>query len=647
MKGKLITLMSKLISFFPPLRTAGAVALTLLVKLRGGKTLSVYNEFRQREVQLQRMQEYHQWYISHNPDYSELEQQKDLAKHFKFQPKISILVPTYNPEPEHLRECIESVIAQTYFNWELCIADDASPDASVVKTIKEYAALDPRIKLNARPENGHICAASNSALELATGDYVSLLDHDDILWPNALYEIVKTLNDYPETELIYTDEDKLELDGQTHSEPFFKPDWNPDFLRTCNYITHFATLKKGLMEDIGGFRPGTEGAQDWDVFLRATEATDKIFHIPKIVYSWRKSLTSTAMTADAKGYAYENQKKVMQNDIERRGYSGEARTTYYKGYWRIHYDIIDKPKISIIIPTKDRLEFIQECVSSIISNTKYPNYEIAIVDTGSSDTRVWDYYRSLQEEHEHISVHEWKEDFNFAAVCNLGAEKATGDYYLFLNNDTKVITEDWLTGLLEHAQRERTGAVGCKLLFSDNTIQHAGIVLGMSSEKTIQGVAGHVFSAWDDNSTDHIKVLFADSVRNYSAVTAACLMVQRDKFHQVKGFNPKFQIAFNDVDFCLKLQKAGYFNVYTPHVKLYHFESKSVGKYKTKRRNSDQFERETEEMGKKWTWKFIANDPHYNPNLSLVYPYGNIDPSARIENGKRKVDMKRQAEKSE
>lgn len=641
MKGKLITLISKAISFFPPLRTLGAAVLTLLVKLRGGKTLSVYNEFRQREVQLQRMQEYHQWFIKHYPSFTELRDQKDLAKHFTYQPVISILVPTYNTDTEHLRLCIESVLAQTYFNWELCIADDASPDTSVAETVREYAAIDSRIRLTVREQNGHICAASNSALEMARGDYVSLLDHDDILWPNALYEVVSTLNTHPEAELIYTDEDKLELDGETHTEPFFKPDWNPDFLRTCNYITHFATLKKDLMEEIGGFRMGTEGAQDWDVFLRATEATDGIFHIPKIVYSWRKSLTSTAMTADAKGYAYENQKKVMQDDIERRGYSGEAETTYYKGYWRVHYDIIGTPKVSIIIPTKDRLEFLRECLPSILDKTTYDNYEIVLVDTGSSDSRVWDYYRSLEEEHEHISVHEWEEaEFNFAAVCNFGAQKAEGDHYLFLNNDTKVITEGWIENMLEYSQRPETGAVGCKLLFSDNTIQHAGIILGMSNEQSIQGVAGHVFSAWDDSSTDHIKVLFADSVRNYSAVTAACLMVQRDTFHHVKGFNPKFQIAFNDVDFCLKLQKAGYFNTYTPHAKLYHFESKSVGKYKTKRRNTDQFVKETNAMGKKWTWTFINNDPHYNPNLSLVYPFGNIDPEARIENGKRIVKKK-------
>ncbi|PSO43379.1 glycosyl transferase family 2 [Candidatus Saccharibacteria bacterium QS_5_54_17] len=641
MRGKFITLISKAISFFPPLRSLGAAVLTLLVKVRGGKTLGLYKEFRQREVQLQRVHEYRQWFMSHYPPYEELERQKDFAKDFGFQPKISILVPTYNTDIAHLRLCIESVLAQTYFSWELCIADDASSDPLVAETVNEYAARDDRIRLTVREQNGHICAASNTALDMAGGDYVSLLDHDDILWPNALYEVVSLLNEHPDAELIYTDEDKLEADGETHSEPFFKPDWNPDYLRTINYITHFATLKKELMDAIGGFRLGTEGAQDWDVFLRGTEATPHIHHIPKIVYSWRKSPASTAMTADAKGYAYQNQKKVMEDDIERRGYTGEAQTTHYKGYWRVRYDLIDEPKISIIIPTKERLGFIQECLSSIISQTGYANYEIIIVDTGSEDRRVWDYYRSMQEEYGHISLYEWKEEFNFAAVCNFGAEKASGDYYLFLNNDTKVITDQWLEGLLEHAQRERTGAVGCKLLFSDNTIQHGGIVLGMSSEKSIQGVAGHIFSTWDDRSTDHVKALFADTVRNYSAVTAACLMVDKEKFHQVKGFNPKFQIAFNDVDLCLKLQNAGYFNVYTPHVKLYHFESKSVGKYKTKGRNSEQFEEETSAMGRKWTWKFINNDPSYNPNLSLAYPFGNIDPDTEVVGGKRKIPERR------
>ena len=417
------------------------------------------------EANKARREDYIRWFASQQLSEAELQDQRKAAETLKVKPLISILVPTYNTQPDYLAECIESVIAQTYTNWELCISDDASPDENTKAVIRKYVDQYDNIHATFNTKNQHIAGSSNVALDMAKGEYISLLDHDDLLLPNALYETVSVINENPDVDLIYTDEDKLQ-DDRYHVEPFFKPDWSPDFLNSCNYITHFATIKKDIMLEVGGFTLGTQGAQDWDLFLKITHKTDKIHHIPKILYTWRKSATSTAMSADTKPYAYINQKKVLRKSVADRELNASVDAHPALGFWRVKYVVEGNPLVSIVIPTKDNYKLIKQCVDSIIEHTTYPYFEIVIVDTGSTDEKVKAYYKSLLDSEQSVRILNWKKKFNFSAVCNYGAENANGEYFVFLNNDTEVITHDWIQGLLEHAQRPQNGMVGAKLLYA-------------------------------------------------------------------------------------------------------------------------------------------------------------------------------------
>ncbi len=572
------------------------------------------NYYKEAKYFVDMQTQYNYWLKRNYPKGNIISKQNKESKNLSYRPKISIIIPTYNTPIRYLQDCLESVKDQSYDNWEVCIADDASKDTEVRNLIKNYAKEDQRIKYTFREKNGHICAASSSALKLATGAFVALLDHDDVLWPNALFEVVKLLNTYPKADFIYSDEDKLVEDGKAHVDPFFKPDWSPDYLRSTNYICHFTVIKKELVAKVGGFRKGFEGAQDWDLFLRVTRETDKIYHIPKILYSWRKSLLSTAsekVVGEVKDYAYISQKKALQEDLKARGYLGEVLQTQYKGYWRIKYQIIDQPMVSIIIPTKDNLNYIKRCVESILNKSTYQNYEIIIIDTGSTQYGVKKYYKEKQKQFEKIKIISWDKEFNFSSVCNFGAKQSRGDYLLFLNNDTEIINNDWIEGMLELAQLPKTGAVGCKLFYPNGKIQHAGIIWQM------KGLAGHAFrnNSEDDIARYFVNVMHANVIRNYIAVTAACLMIKRDKFEEVEGFDEKLRIAFNDVDFCIKLWDKGYDNIFTPFAKLYHHESISVGTPEKGTRNVKEFLKEIDLITKRW--KKIKNDPFYNPNLNL------------------------------
>ena len=585
---------------------------------------TIYNDYSK-----QIFNQYQLWFKSNYPTKPELKSQTLESKQIKIKPKISILTPIYNTPEKFLRQCIESVLEQSYENWELILVDDASDNPILKKIIQEYARKDKRIKYLFRKENGHICRASNQALALATGEYVSLLDHDDILWPNALFEVVRCINKFPNTNLIYTDEDKLEEDGITHSEPFFKPDWSPDYLLSCNYITHFSTFKKSLINKIGGFRIGTEGAQDWDIILRATNEITKrqkpeglIVHIPKILYSWRKSDVSAASAKAAigiKSYAYSNQRKVLENNLAASSIKSELTKTDFLGCWRVKYKIVGNPLVSIIIPTKDKFEYIYKCIKSLKKST-YKNFELILVDTGSSDAKVWKLYKEVKKDFNKFKLLNWKNDFNFSAVCNFGAEKSSGKYLIFLNNDTEIISTDWIESLLEHAQRKNIGAVGVKLLYPDGKIQHAGIITGVG------GVANHIMKGYPDNIPQGFPMLLAkDLIRDVCAITGACLAISREKFHKVGGFNEIFKIAFNDVDLCLKLYyKEGLFNLYTPFATLLHHENTSVGNPFKGTRNYSEFMRENELMYKFWEEK-IDNDPFYNKNLTKVREDFSID----------------------
>jgi GT2 family glycosyltransferase len=559
--------------------------------------------------------DYKRWFKRNYPNKKELARQAKLQKNFANRPLISILVPTYNTKHKYLRACIDSVIAQSYDNWELCIADDASTDAEVRETIEEYTQKDKRIKKVFRKSNGHISKASNSALKISKGEYIALLDHDDLLWPNALFENVKAINNKPEIDFLYSDEDKIDRNGTKHSDAFFKPDWSPEFLRSINYITHFAVIRRELVEKIGGFRPGYEGAQDWDLFLRISRETQNIHHIPKVLYSWRMIESSTALQPSAKDYAYVNQKKALEDDIKTRGLNADIEWEIPFSMWHVAYKLKTNPKVSIIIPTKDQHGFISRCLESIKEKTTYDNFEIIIVDTGSTDENVWELYDKYKKDMPNAKVVKWNAEFNFSSVCNFGANKATGEYFIFLNNDTEVITKRWIEEMLGYAQQDEIGAVGCKLYYPDGKLQHAGIILGVGGQSGTPGIAGHFFPAYRDNPPQTpTQKLYMGGTRNFTAVTAACVMVSKNKFNSVHGFDPKFKIAFNDVDLCLKLLNKNWRNVYLPHVQLFHYESVSIGKLGTKKRDSELFAKEIQLILNKSDY-IIQKEPYYHPEF--------------------------------
>lgn len=531
---------------------------------------------------------------------------------FHYQPKISIAMPVYNVEEKWLRLCIDSILNQVYTNWELCMADDASTDPNVKKILTEYQQLDERIRVVFREQNGHISEATNSALAIATGEFVALLDNDDELAINAFYEVVKVLNENPELDLIYSDEDKIDMDGN-RSDPAFKPDWSPDLLLGTNYISHLGVYRRSILEEIGGFRKGYEGSQDYDLVLRFTEKTTKerIKHIPKVLYYWRMLPTSTAVDQGSKGYAFEAGLRAVQDALVRREIIGHATHGAANGLYDVYYDIESEKLVSIIIPTKNGYKDVQRCVSSIIEKTTYQNYEIIMADNGSTDPKMHELYAEFEQQLPgRFFVEAIDIPFNFSTINNRAAKKAHGEYLLFLNNDTEVITENWLTLSVSFAQQERIGCVGAKLLYPNNTVQHAGVILGLG------GVAGHGHYGYPHGDLGYFGRLAINV--NYSAVTAACLLMKKADFDAVGGFEEAFTVAFNDVDLCLKVQALGRDNVWLHEAELYHFESQTRG-YDDKGKKKKRFEQEKVMMEEKWG-PLIENDPFYNPNLTRDIP---------------------------
>lgn len=531
---------------------------------------------------------------------------------FHYQPKISIAMPVYNVEEKWLRLCIDSILNQVYTNWELCMADDASTDPNVKKILTEYQQLDERIRVVFREQNGHISEATNSALSIATGEFVALLDNDDELAINAFYEVVKVLNENPELDLIYSDEDKIDMDGN-RSDPAFKPDWSPDLLLGTNYISHLGVYRRSILEEIGGFRKGYEGSQDYDLVLRFTEKTTKerIKHIPKVLYYWRMLPTSTAVDQGSKGYAFEAGLRAVQDALVRRGINGHATHGAANGLYDVYYDIKSDKLVSIIIPTKNGYKDVQRCVSSIIEKTTYQNYEIIMADNGSTDPKMHELYAEFEQQLPgRFFVESIDIPFNFSTINNRAVKKAHGEYLLFLNNDTEVITENWLTLMVSFAQQERIGCVGAKLLYPNNTVQHAGVILGLG------GVAGHGHYGYPHGDLGYFGRLAINV--NYSAVTAACLLMKKADFDAVGGFEEAFTVAFNDVDLCLKVQALGRDNVWLHEAELYHFESQTRG-YDDKGKKKKRFEQEKVMMEEKWG-PLIENDPFYNPNLTRDIP---------------------------
>jgi GT2 family glycosyltransferase len=522
---------------------------------------------------------------------------------FNYKPTISIIMPVYNVSREDLSRALDSVLNQYYPFWELCICDDASTLRHVRSVLEDYAASDKRIKVVFSEENRGIAIASNRALELATGEFIGLLDDDDEITPDALYEVIQTLQEV-NADLIYSDEDKLDTEG-SRCDPFFKPAWSPDLLFSCNYISHFGVYRKSIVDQIAGFRRGFDGSQDYDLVLRFTEKSDKIAHIPKILYHWRKVSGSAAASTLSKPYAYEAGEKALTETLRRREIRGEATREIAPGFYRVRRDLVSAGKVSIVIPTRDRLELLRQCIDSIESKTQYNNYEIVIVNNASRERDTLEYLAHTP----HRVIHD-AGSFNYSRLNNRAAREVDGDYLLLLNNDIEVISGEWLSAMIEHAQRPEVGAVGAKLLYPDNRVQHAGVVLGLG------GVANHSHR-FRDGYEDPGYFGFANRIRNYSAVTAACLMIRRKLFEEIGGLDEKnLAVTFNDVDLCLRLRRQGYLIVYTPYALLYHKESASRGHGVDP--DEDSY------MMTKWRNE-ILSDPYYSPNLTLKTEDFSID----------------------
>ena len=528
---------------------------------------------------------------------------------FPHKPLISVLMPTYNTKPEWLIEAIESVRSQIYPHWELCIADDASPDPAVRPILERYAQDDARIKVIFRPQNGHISAASNSALELVTGEWVALLDHDDLLSENALFWVAHSINANPDLQLIYSDEDKINEIG-TRSGPYFKCDWNRDLFYSHNLITHLGVYRTDLVKSLNGFRVGFEGAQDYDLALRYIEKIkeNQIHHIPYVLYHWRMHEQSTAQSADAKPYAMQAGEKALNQHLQRIGVNASATMTEH-GY-RVRYALPEAPPlVSLIIPTRNGLALMRQCIQSILEKTEYSNYEIIIIDNGSDDVNALEYFKYLSR-NPLIRILRDDGPFNYSALNNAAVMQAKGDLIGLINNDIEVISRDWLSEMVSHALRPGIGAVGAKLWYPDDTLQHGGVVLG------IGGVAAHVFKKIPKNSASYFSR--SELIQSYSAVTAACLVVQKNVYEQVGGLNEvDLKIAFNDVDFCLRITEAGYRNVWTPFAELYHHESASRGLENTPEKQA-RFNQEVAYMMERWN-NLLLNDPAYSPNLTLEH----------------------------
>jgi O-antigen biosynthesis protein len=538
--------------------------------------------------------EYPRWLREHSPTRAQLAKAARSTASFCYQPVISILTPTFNTDPAILRSCIQSVQAQVYPNWELCICDDGSSSDATREVIAECARHDTRIKVQFLPENRGIAEATNAALRVASGEFIGLLDHDDELSPDALYENVRLLQDSPQADVIYSDEDKLDLEGR-NCEPFFKPDWSPELLLSYMYTCHFSLYRRELVNQIGGFRPGFEGAQDYDLMLRVAQRSDRILHIPKVLYHWRKSPASTAADPGARSGSINAGLRALREHIERVGLESEVMVTDRPNSYRVKPSIRGTPLVSIIIPHKDHPAMLDKCIQSIKNRTTYRNYELIIVDNGSSSPEARQYLSALP----HRVVH-YNEPFNFSRMNNLAARECKGDYLLLLNDDTEVISPGWLTAMLGYAQLPEIGAVGAKLYYPHDSIQHAGVVLGM------RGIAGHWLYRFPRSSRGYFNSLH--TVRNFSAVTAACVLFRREVFDSVGGFDEKLAVSYNDVDLCLRIRQAGYRIVWVPEAELYHCE------FATRPKLLDP--REVDYMKKRWS-AVLENDPYYNPNLTL------------------------------
>jgi len=560
-------------------------------------------------------------------------------KQLKYTPFFSIIIPVYNTNPKYLKYAIDSALNQKYENFEICISDDASTNNETLKLLKKYEN-NKRIKIIYRKKNGHISENTNTALSLASGEYLVFLDNDDMLSPYALYEVAYALNQNPNLKLIYSDEDKIDKSNKRF-DPYFKSDWNPDLFYSQNYINHLTVIKKEIVDKIGGFRKGYEGSQDYDLLLRSLKyiSSDEIHHIPKILYHWRAIEGSTALDANEKSYATiagikalkDFFKSINKNVEVIEGLIPHSYKVVYPvpgfsfkelikpfTYSKINKKIFEKtsskkiqtcqPKVSIIIPTKDKVDYLKRCIDSIIKKTKYKNYEIIIISNNSEEKETFEYFEKIRA-FENIFVYEYNIPFNYSKINNYAVSKSSGDILVFMNNDIEIISENWLCEMVQHNLRKEIGVVGAKLYYPNDTIQHAGVILG------IGGVAGHAhkyFNRFDHGYFGRLKL-----IQNFSAVTGALMSVRKDIFYEVNGFEEKLAVAFNDIDFCLKVLNKSYRNLWTPYVEAYHYESISRGAEDTPEK-IERFQKEIFYMQKKFG-KMLSSDIFYNKNLTLEH----------------------------
>lgn len=573
---------------------------------------------------------YGPWYQAYVPDQETLEAQK---KHkFDYRPLISIAVPAYQTPVEFLKQMIESLISQTYPEWELCIANASPDNEEMQRVLADYSAKDSRVRFCNLKENLGIAENTNRAFSMAKGEFMGLLDHDDLLAPNALYEIVQALQDHPQADALYTDEDKVTTELDEHFQPHLKPDFNLDLLRSNNYICHFFVVRRSIVEKAGGFRKEFDGAQDYDFIFRCTENAREVLHVPEILYHWRTHKASTADNPASKMYAFEAGKRAIEENLERTETKGVVSHTQDLGFYRVKYPVQGKPLVSVIIPNKDEKETLQTCMEMLNSNTSYQNFEIIIIENNSTTDEIFRYYKELSKD-PRIHLLRWGKEFNYSAINNFGVAHAKGEYLLFLNNDIKSINPDWMEELLGVCQRPEVGGVGAKLIYPDNTIQHAGCVVGMG------GIAGHMFVDMPADRTGYLHK--ASLLQDMSAVTAACLMMKKEVFEEAGGFTEELAVAFNDVDLCLKVRKNNHLIVYDPYAKLYHMESKTRGAEDSKEKVR-RFQTEIEYMRCHWLDILKNGDPYYNKNLSLTKWNYSLKPIPGMETAEMKTGQNKE-----
>lgn len=548
---------------------------------------------------------YEAWLARHKVDKRTLRRQKHAT--FAQKPLISIVIPLYCTPLPYLKELLESVRRQSYENWQLCLAD-GSPDDKAKEFIEKHYGREKRIVYRKLEENGGISVNTNEAVALATGEYLMLCDHDDTLEPDALYEIVKAINDTG-ADVLYTDEDKVSMDGQHYFDPNFKPDFNLFRLRENNYICHIFVVKKSLTDETGLLRSEFDGAQDFDFILRCCEKAQKITHIPKVLYHWRCHMDSTAADPSSKAYAYEAGRKAVREHYQRLGIDAKVEMTERPGWYRSHVKVQGNPLISVIIPNKDHTDDLELCLFSMTRKSTYRNYEILIVENNSEKEETFEYYKKLPDRYPKARVLTWEKEFNYSAINNFAAKEAKGEYLLFLNNDVEILTPDWMEEMLQNCQQEDVAAVGAKLYYPDDTIQHAGVVLGLG------GIAGHIMCRASREDPGYFGRMI--SVQEISAVTAACMMVKKSDFDAVGGLDETFQVAFNDIDLCMKFRAAGKKIIFTPYAELYHYESKSRGLEDTPEKQF-RFDKEVKRFQEKWAQQLEMGDPYYSPNLSVT-----------------------------